>query len=151
MCLDGSTMLSSTWSLLNMRDPQSPWFPAPSPPRVKSGTAALLSRFSQECSISYPIFSIDILANTMCREFLACFFVTNLNIGIKHLCFYYLTALYMTSYEPKLSLKLFYLILLPQGCTKSCFNTGAHICRWAKIAISNIICNYEDSPYWTRV
>ena len=95
---------------------------APSPPRVKSGTAALLSRFSQECSISYPIFSIDILANTMCREFLACFFVTNLNIGIKHhLYFYYLTALYMTSYKPKLSLKLFYLILLPQGCTKKLF------------------------------
>ena len=109
--LDGSTMLSTIWSLLNTRDPQSPWFLAPfltptfalSPPRVKSDPAALLSRFSHwfipfnffliqwdqsrtshECSISYPICIIDILVNTMCSEFLAWSFVTKLNIGIKH-------------------------------------------------------------------
>ena len=142
-------------SFLNTGGPESPWFLAPFltpifaafPSRVKFDTPTPSEQVfsfpytfkfflthqdqrntSYECPINYPISKIDILANTMCREFLACSFVTKLNTGIKgsimihvsniwHLCIF-------TYYKTNLSLKLFYLMLLPQGCSKKMFQVS---------------------------
>ena len=128
-------------SLLNIRDHQFPFISTPmltsvfiaSLPRVKFHTP-FLSKFSlsftpskfflihwnqsrtfHECSISYLIYSINILATNLDCEFPPCFLVTKLNISIK-----LSIIIHASNIGPlhvwhlvKQTLQFFYLTLLP--------------------------------------